>query len=108
MQASRLQWEADRKCPKPDGRLPKAGPDGGPARGRTVTLKLKSHEHETGTRQTTLGRAVAEKEELMALVRRLLLRPQPPSEPVRLLGISVSSLTSPSSRIGEQLELEFP
>jgi len=53
-------------------RLKKAGPDGGPAKGRTVTLKLKSHEHETSTRQTTLERAVAEQAELMALAERLL------------------------------------
>ena len=53
-------------------RLQTAGPDGGPAKGRTVTLKLKSHEHETSTRQTTLERAVAEQAELMALAERLL------------------------------------
>ena len=93
---------------KVERRLQGAGPEGGPARGRTVTLKLKSHEHETSTRQTTLERAVAEKEELFALAERLLHRPQPPAEPVRLLGLSVSSLTSPTSRAGEQLELEFP
>jgi len=89
-------------------RLQSAGPEGGPAKGRTVTLKLKSHEHDVSTRQTTLGRAVAEKPELMALAERLLQRPRPPDEPVRLLGISVSSLTAERARVGEQLELGFP
>jgi DNA polymerase-4 len=93
---------------KVERRLKRAGPDGGPARGRTVTLKLKSHEHETSTRQTTLERPVAEKDELYALAERLLHRPRPPAKPVRLLGLSVSSLTGKSSRKGEQLELDFP
>ncbi|PQJ36831.1 DNA polymerase IV [Salinibacter sp. 10B] len=93
---------------KVERRLKGAGPEGGPACGRTVTLKLKSHEHEISTRQTTLERAVSEKEKLCALAERLLHRPRPPAEPVRLLGLSVSTLTSPTSHAGQQLELEFP
>lgn len=89
-------------------RLQSAGPEGGSQKGRTVTLKLKSHEHQVRTRQTTLKRAVSEKEELMALAERLLHRPRPPTEPVRLLGLSVSSLVGPRAAAGEQLELEFP
>lgn len=89
-------------------RLKRAGPESGPVRGRTVTLKLKSHQHETSTRQSTLDRAVAEKDELIALAERLLHRPRPPEEPVRLLGLSVSSLTDGTAREGEQLVLEFP
>jgi DNA polymerase-4 len=89
-------------------RLQSAGPDGGPATGRTVTLKLKSHEHEVSTRQTTLGQAVGEAADLLALAERLLRRPRPPTEPVRLLGISVSSLTAERARAGEQLTLAFP
>jgi len=89
-------------------RLQSAGPEGGPLKGRTVTLKLKSHAHDVSTRQTTLGRAVGAKKELMSLAERLLHRPRPPEEPVRLLGISVSSLTAERTRVGEQLELGFP
>lgn len=77
-------------------------------KGRTVTLKLKSHEHEVSTRQTTLERAVVDQEALLALAERLLYRPQPPTEPVRLLGISVSSLTGERGTGGQQLELDFP
>ncbi|MEF8796362.1 MAG: hypothetical protein V5A22_00340 [Salinivenus sp.] len=79
-------------------RLKEAGPEGGPARGRTVTLKLKSHEHEVSTRQTTLGRATGKKGEFLTLAERLLYRPRPPEEPVWLLGISVSSLTAEAAR----------
>lgn len=73
--------------------------------GRTVTLKLKSHNHEVSTRQTTLDRPVHSKEALMKMADRLLKRPHPPKEPVRLLGISVSSLED--GCWGRQLELEF-
>ena len=75
-------------------------------RGRTVTLKLKSHKHEVSTRQTTLDRPVDSKQDLMVLVRRLLKRPHAPEEPVRLLGISVSSLDGRGSG-PQQLELNF-
>lgn len=85
------------------GRLDRAG-----RRGRTVTLKLKSHRHEITTRQTTLDRAVASKRELADLAEHLLHRPRPPEEPVRLLGISVSSLMEEEHVHGEQLEIPFP
>jgi DNA polymerase-4 len=83
------------------GRLESAG-----RKGRTVTLKLKSHDHEVSTRQTTLRRAVRSEETLMRLAERLLGRPHPPAEPVRLLGLSVSSLTGKEGG-GEQLEFDF-
>jgi len=85
-------------------RLESAGPDGIPIRGRTVTLKLKSHDHEVSTRQTTLRRAVRSASALVRLAGRLLQRPHPPEEPMRLLGLSVSSLTEEGSG---QLKLGF-
>jgi DNA polymerase-4 len=74
-------------------------------KGRTVTLKLKSHDHEVSTRQITLRRAVRSEETLMRLAERLLGRPHSPEEPVRLLGLSVSSLTGGEE--GKQLEFDF-
>jgi DNA polymerase-4 len=76
-------------------------------KGRTVTLKFKSHDHEVSTRQTTLRRAVRSESALMRLAERLLRRPHPPEEPVRLLGLSVSSLTGGKEGGGEQLEFDF-
>ena len=99
---SRLEPIAERVS----GRLESAGPEGTPVRGRTVTLKLKSHDHEVSTRQTSLRRAVRSSETLMRLAERLLGRPHPPEEPVRLLGLSVSSLTGRKEG-GKQLELDF-
>jgi len=75
-------------------------------KGRTVTLKLKSHDHEVSTRQTTLRRAVRSEKALMRLAKRLLGRPHPPEEPVRLLGISVSSLIG-GEEGGEQITFDF-
>ena len=89
-----------------EGRLASAGPEGSAAKGRTVTLKLKNSDHKVSTRQTTLRRAVRSSETLMRLAERLLGRPHPPEEPVRLLGLSVSSLTGRKEG-GKQLELDF-
>jgi len=75
-------------------------------KGRTVTLKLKSHDHQVSTRQTTVERPLRAKDELMAITERLLRRPHSPTEPVRLLGISVSSLAE-GEEAGAQLELNF-
>ena len=75
-------------------------------KGRTVTLKLKSHDHQVSTRQTTVERPLRAKDELMIMTERLLQRPHPPKEPVRLLGISVSSLTE-GEEAGGQLEFDF-
>lgn len=84
-------------------RLERAG-----RRGRTVTLKMKSDRHEVSTRQTTLDRTVHLKDELTVLAERLLHRPRPPERPVRLLGLSVSSLVEEDkSRGGEQLAFAF-
>jgi DNA polymerase-4 len=75
-------------------------------RGRTVTLKIKDHRHEITSRQRTLPRTVGAKGELLRLANRLLHAPHPPPEPVRLLGLSVSSLTD-RERAGSQLSLPF-
>jgi len=75
--------------------------------GRTVTLKLKRHDHQVFSRQMTLDRPISTRDELLILAERLLHRPSPPEEPVRLLGISVSSLTGEEEMGGRQLELPF-
>lgn len=77
--------------------------------GRTVTLKLKSFRHEVTTRQVTLDRYVHTADSLMIVAERLLHDPDPPREPVRLLGLSVSNLTDPEApSIAVQMEIPFP
>jgi DNA polymerase-4 len=75
-------------------------------RGRTVTLKIKDHRHNISSRQQTLDRTVGTAEELLRWAERLLHRPHPPPEPVRLLGLSVSSLAA-AEEAGTQLALPF-
>jgi DNA polymerase-4 len=77
--------------------------------GYTVTLKIKYHDFEVNTRQTTSKHPIGSREELIEL-GDLLLRnsPAPPKRPVRLLGLSVSKLCpingGPEK---EQLVLDF-
>jgi len=60
--------------------------------GRTLTLKLKSATFVTTSRSTTFSAPVRAEADLCALGTALLHHPAPPAEPVRLLGLTVSSL----------------
>ena len=62
-------------------------------RGRTVTLKIKDHRHNISSRQQTLDRTVGAADELLRWAERLLHRPHPPAEPVRLLGTPDEGVT---------------
>ncbi|WP_353230800.1 DNA polymerase IV [Novosphingobium sp.] len=68
-------------------RVEKAG-----ARGRTVTLKLRSADFQTITRARSLPRAVAGLDEFAALGRELLDALLPLRQPVRLMGLTLSAL----------------
>jgi hypothetical protein len=48
-----------------------------------------------------------DEEELLSLGLALLARPVVPAFPVRLLGLTVSSLAAPGGAPGQQLELPF-
>lgn len=64
--------------------------------GHTVTLKIRTHDFHTTTRQTTMPVAVRTADSLFDVARRLLMHgPAPPSKPVRLLGVTVSKLRFP-------------
>ncbi len=60
--------------------------------GRTVTLKLRTNQFETTTRQSTRPHPVRTAETLHTIALRLLDTPAPPERPLRLLGITVGSL----------------
>lgn len=77
--------------------------------GHTITIKIKYHDFEVTTRQTTSSGVIYDREELFE-VADLLLRhaPEPPHRPVRLLGVSVSNLRSmQADPLPEQLALDF-
>jgi DNA polymerase-4 len=69
--------------------------------GRTVTLKIKHHDFTVHTRQRTPAETVRSAEDLLALAAWLLRTPAPPSQPVRLLGITVSNLAATPAAAGQ-------
>jgi DNA polymerase IV len=62
------------------------------SRGRTVTLKVKFNDFEIITRSRSVAAAVASRDELERLSVTLLRNEVPFPKPVRLLGVSLSSL----------------
>ncbi len=72
--------------------------------GRTITLKCRYSDFSTHTRQTTLPHAIDSSSEIFSLAERLLTTAPRPGHTVRLLGISVSHLTTDGAE-GVQCEL---
>ncbi|MET4245500.1 DNA polymerase IV [Bradyrhizobium sp. RT10b] len=68
--------------------------EGKAARGRTVTLKVKFNDFEIITRSRSVAVAVSSRADLEHLSIALLQNEMPFSKPVRLLGVSLSSLQS--------------
>jgi DNA polymerase-4 len=75
------------------------------SRGRTVTLKLKFADFETITRSRSVPAAVSSRGELERLSIALLQNEMPLPKPVRLLGVSLSSLRGDDGREEPQLGL---
>lgn len=76
--------------------------------GRTVTLKLRLAPFRTFTRSRTLPQPTNDAETAFR-VGRDLLRSFTPKDPVRLIGIGISSLTAPDAPVpGEQVSLQLP
>jgi DNA polymerase-4 len=77
--------------------------------GKTVTLKLRYSNFETITRAQTGREYLREAEDIYAVARRHLLGSGAIGKPVRLLGITVSSLDNQPDPLREiQLPLPFP
>jgi DNA polymerase-4 len=74
------------------------------AAGRTVTLKIKYHDFAITTRSRTVQHDVRTTDEILAIGRELMQQPAPPERPVRLMGLTLSSLSGEST---PQLELEL-
>jgi len=70
---------------------------------KTVTVKIRDADFVTVTRSHTARTALGSSEELFLIASRLFVE-NPPDKPIRLLGISVSSL-SPLDAPGRQLDL---
>lgn len=81
------------------------------SKGKTLTLKIKYHDFVLTTRSRTLTQWIDREEEIIPVIQELLYQPTPPLKPVRLLGVSLSSLLRPSllehPESGTQLTLHF-
>jgi DNA polymerase-4 len=82
------------------------------ARGRTVTLKLKYNDFALQTRACSVAQLVSGKEEFASIARRLLEEQLPLPRPIRLMGLTLSSLEGVSKQprrerraLAAQLEL---
>ncbi len=73
-------------------RIVNAGSEGEPARGRTVTLKMKYTDFQIMTRAKSVTQWVATKEEFAQIGRALLQEAMPLPMPIRLMGLTLSSL----------------
>ncbi len=73
--------------------------------GRTLTLKVKYADFELITRRRTVGTPLRDAGPMLALLDHLLDSTDAPPRPVRLLGVSVSSLEARSAADTPQLAL---
>lgn len=76
------------------------------AMGKTLTLKIRYHDFEQHTHSSTLNTST-NKEEILRLTALDLLTQNPPTKPVRLLGLSLSNLQESNEIKALQLILEF-
>jgi len=77
-------------------------------RGKVVTLKVKYHDFKQVTRSMSLSEATSNEELIFNLSKELLQKTKAKSKPVRLLGISLSSLDSDNhEKQEEQLSFSF-
>lgn len=75
-------------------RIERAGAPHGPARGRTVTLKLRYADFCTLTRARSVSPRVADKAMFAQIGHALLAELMPLPQPVRLMGLTLSALES--------------
>jgi DNA polymerase-4 len=75
--------------------------------GSTVTLKIKYSDFRQRSRSHTRDSLLRSEADLMEEVRRLLHTPEPPPDPVRLLGVVVSNLLGVHDRERGQLTLDL-
>jgi DNA polymerase-4 len=75
--------------------------------GKSITVKIKSSDFNINTRSSTISTPTADSFKIAEVSKRLLRYPLVPPYPVRLLGISVSGLSSIVGGVGDQMMLEW-
>ncbi|MBU6527957.1 DNA polymerase IV [Methylocystis sp. MJC1] len=81
--------------------------ENGPVRGRTLTLKVKYADFRQITRARTNAGSIASLQEFEALAFSLLGPVFPVEKGIRLLGVSLSSLSAEETKADGQLKLEI-
>jgi DNA polymerase-4 len=71
-------------------------------KGRTITLKVKYHNFRRSSRSLTVKEAVDDPEIIMSIVKRMIPKTEIGKKKVRLVGISISHLSSQSELKYEQ------
>lgn len=72
---------------------------------RTLTIKVKYADFKQVTRSQSVGNAITNIEQVQAWLPLLLAKTQAGEQPVRLLGVSLSTLESKSAELPRQLSL---
>lgn len=77
--------------------------------GRTLTLKLKTHNFQILTRSETVGHFITNKEEIKNIAYQLLEDNQNEFDKIRLIGLTSSNLKKEldNNKYGVQLEIDF-
>ncbi len=84
------------------GRISRTG-----SRGKTVTLKIKTHDFRAKSRSKTVDRFIDKETDVLDVLKQLFNDPHPPQEAVRLLGVYLSNLEN-SGLSKSAVQLEFP
>ncbi len=75
--------------------------------GKTVVLKLKYNDFTVQTRSKTVGSYISTFKDIWSIAVELLRAPELPTQPIRLLGISLSNLEKEEIRYGIQLRFRY-
>ncbi|WP_456320617.1 DinB/UmuC family translesion DNA polymerase [Rhizobium laguerreae] len=73
--------------------------------GKTITVKIKYSDFSQATRSRTVSGAVSDVDQMLEIAETLLASVFPFKRPVRLLGITLSSLNTEESGQEPQLDL---
>ena len=75
------------------------------SRGKTITIKIKYYDFNLETRSRTISNLVQKKSEFFPIISELIYQKEI-LKPVRLLGISISSLVNDNDKIETFLDLQ--